>query len=275
MADAQTLHGERTSALTSPLATAARHSRWLANVTLGLALVALLGLTLEMPALEGVFRAWFPNLSRPVYLQESFLNLLLSHLGLVLASSAVALLTGLSLGVFVTRPMGHEFKPLVESLSAMAQTIPPVAVLAIAAPLIGMGAQPAVIALSLYGLFPILQATIAGIESVNPATLDAARGLGMYPRERLWRIELPLALPVVLSGVRTSVTINIGTAAIASAVGAQTLGTPIIIGLAGFNTAYVIQGAIVVGLLAIVVDLLFERLQRHVDRVLGRREGAN
>jgi len=257
--------------MSSPLTRAARQSRWLANVVLALALLALLGLTLGMPSLEGVFRAWFPDLARPVYLQETFLNLLLAHLGLVLASSAVALLVGLGLGIFVTRSAGREFKPLVESLSAMAQTIPPVAVLAIAAPLIGMGAQPAVIALSLYGLFPILQATIAGIESVNPATLDAARGLGMYPRERLWRIELPLASPVILSGVRTSVTINIGTAAIASAVGAQTLGTPIIIGLAGFNTAYVIQGAIVVGLLAVVVDLSFERLQRRVDHALGRR----
>ena len=82
----------------------------------------------------------------------------------------------------------------------------------------------------------------------------------MTPRQRLWRVELPLALPVVVAGVRTSVTINIGTAAIASTVGAKTLGSPIIIGLSGFNTAYVIQGALLVGLLAVVVDLAFERL---------------
>jgi osmoprotectant transport system permease protein len=82
----------------------------------------------------------------------------------------------------------------------------------------------------------------------------------------LRRIELPLALPVIIAGIRTSVIINIGTAAIASTVGAKSLGTPIIVGLAGFNTAYIIQGAIVVGLLAIVVDLGFDRLLRFLDR---------
>jgi osmoprotectant transport system permease protein len=90
--------------------------------------------------------------------------------------------------------------------------------------------------------------------------LEAATGLGMTPTQRLWRVEWPLAWPVILSGVRTSVVINIGTAAIASTVGAKTLGSPIIIGLSGFNTAYVLQGAVLVGLLAVVVDLGFERL---------------
>ena len=82
----------------------------------------------------------------------------------------------------------------------------------------------------------------------------------------LRRIELPLAMPVIIAGMRTSVIINIGTAALASTVGAKSLGTPIIVGLSGFNTAYIIQGAVVVGLLAIVVDLGFDRLLRFVDR---------
>jgi osmoprotectant transport system permease protein len=145
----------------------------------------------------------------------------------------------------------------------MGQTVPPVAVLAIAAPLIGYGEWPALLALALYGLLPVLGGTVAGITSVPASTLDAAVGLGMSAWQRLWRIELPLALPVLLAGVRTSVTINIGTAAIASTVGARTLGTPIIIGLNGFNTAYVLQGALVVGLLAVVVDAGFERISQR------------
>jgi osmoprotectant transport system permease protein len=129
----------------------------------------------------------------------------------------------------------------------------------VAAPLIGFGVAPAWVALALYGLLPIVQATIAGIESVPAAVRDAAVGLGLTPQQVLARVELPLALPVIVGGVRSSVIINIGTAAIASTVGAKTLGSPIIIGLAGFNTAYVIQGALLVGLLAVVTDLAFER----------------
>ena len=82
----------------------------------------------------------------------------------------------------------------------------------------------------------------------------------------IWRVELPLAAPVILAGVRTSVIINIGTAAIASTVGARTLGLPIVVGLSGFNTAYVIQGAVLVGLLAVAADLGFEKLDRRLKR---------
>jgi osmoprotectant transport system permease protein len=88
--------------------------------------------------------------------------------------------------------------------------------------------------------------------------------MGLSDWQRLTQVEVPLALPVWLSGVRTSVIINIGTAAIASTVGAKTLGSPIIVGLSGFNTAYVLQGALLVGLLAVVTDLAFEHLARRV-----------
>jgi len=95
---------------------------------------------------------------------------------------------------------------------------------------------------------------------------EIAKGVGMSPWQILTRVELPLAAPVILSGVRTSVIINIGTAAIASTVGTQSLGSPIIIGLSGFNTAYVLQGALIVALLAIIVDMLFERGSRWLQR---------
>lgn len=224
------------------------------------ALLVLVGLTLGMPSLKPLFAAGFPTLDRPMYEQDSFLALMLSHIGLVTASSLASVGLGWTAGVFATRPAGRAFRPMVETLVAMGQTIPPVAVLAIAAPLIGFGETPALIALALYGLLPVVQQTLAGLDSVPDEVLDAAMGLGMTPRQRLWRVEWPLAWPVVLSGVRTSVVINIGTAAIASTVGAKTLGSPIIVGLSGFNTAYVLQGAVLVGMLAVVVDLGFERL---------------
>ena len=221
---------------------------------------ALALLVLGMARLEPLFAALFPRLERPLYRQQSFLDLTLSHLALVTVSGAVSVAVGLAIGIFATRRAGREFRPLLESIVASAQTVPPVAVLAIAAPLIGFGALPALIALALYGLLPVVQATSSGLAAIEPPVRDAAAGLGMTPWQALRQVELPLAWPVILAGIRTSVAINIGTAAIASTVGAQTLGTPIIVGLAGFNTAYVIQVALVVGLLAVVVDQALGRI---------------
>ena len=248
-----------------PRGAAARGRAWWRD-PLPWAGAALLALAWGMPLLKPLFAAGFPALDRPLYEQDSFAALLGAHVALVALSSAVAVAAGLAAGILVTRPAGREFRPLVETLVAVGQTVPPVAVLAIAAPLIGFGSAPALIALALYGVLPVLRSAIAGIESVPAAVLDAAAGCGMTAWQRLLKIEMPLAAPVLLAGVRTSVAINIGTAAIASTVGAKTLGSPIIVGLSGFNTAYVIQGALVLGLLALVVDGAFERIGRWLAR---------
>ncbi len=223
-------------------------------------------LTWGMPHLRPLFAALFPALDRPVYTQDSFVALVLAHLHIVFWSSLASVVVGVAAGVAVTRPAGREFQPLVETVVAIGQTIPPVAVLAIAAPLIGFGSAPALMALALYGLLPVVRATIAGIEAVPASVREIALGLGMDKLGVLLKVELALALPVVLSGMRTSVIVNLGTATIASTVGAKTLGSPIIVGLSGFNTAYVLQGAILVGGLAIVTDMAFARLARHLDR---------
>lgn len=223
-------------------------------------------LTWGMPHLQPVFAALFPALDRPIYTQDSFVALVLAHLNIVFWSSLASVVVGVLAGVAVTRPAGREFKPMVETVVAMGQTFPPVAVLAIAAPLIGFGTEPALIALALYGLLPVVRATIAGLESVPDAVREIAQGLGMGPLDTLLQVELPLALGVILTGIRTSVIVNLGTAAIASTVGAKTLGSPIIVGLSGFNTAYVLQGAILVGGLAIVTDLAFARLTHNLNR---------
>jgi osmoprotectant transport system permease protein len=236
-----------------------RAPRWLGG-TLPWLVIALAALVIGMPALTPLFAWAFPELDRPMYAQDSFGALLAAHVGIVALSSAISVTLGLLAGVFVTRAAGRAFRPTVEGAVAIGQTVPPVAVLAIAAPLIGFGELPALIALALYGLLPIVQNTIAGLEAVAPAPREAAAGLGMTPGQVLRRIELPLALPVIVSGIRVSVIINIGTATIASTVGARTLGAPILIGLNGFNPAYVLQGAMVVALLAITVDAAFERL---------------
>ncbi|MDI3424821.1 ABC transporter permease [Enterobacter sp. V87_3] len=219
-----------------------------------------------MPYSAGLFSTLFPDLPRPVYQQESFINLALAHAWLVILSSVVAIVIGVGAGIAVTSPSGKEFRPLVETIAAIGQTFPPVAVLAIAVPVMGFGQVPAIVALILYGVLPILQGTLAGIASVPGSVLSVAEGMGMSAWQRLGKVELPLAAPVIVAGIRTSVIINIGTATIASTVGANTLGTPIIIGLSGFNTAYIIQGALLVALAAIVVDRLFERLAVYLSR---------
>ena len=229
-------------------------------------LALLVLLVFGLPWLKPLFAALFPALERPVYAQDSFFRLTVAHLQLVGLSSAVAVMAGVAAGIFATRSVGREFRPLIETVVSVGQTFPPVAVLAVAVPLVGFGEAPALMALALYGLLPVLQGTLAGLASVPPAAREAAEGLGMSPWQRLLRVELPLAAPVILAGVRTSVIINIGTAAIASTVGAKTLGLPIIVGLSGFNTAYVIQGAVLVGLLAVVTDLAFEQVELRLTR---------
>jgi osmoprotectant transport system permease protein len=238
------------------------HTWWTDKLLWAALLLAVL--VVGLPHSEPLFAYLFPQLERPVYRQESFTQLLWQHLLLVGVSGAASVLVGTLAGVWVTRPGGKSFRPVLETLVSMGQTLPPVAVLALAVPAVGFGELPALMALALYGLLPVVQATITGLEAVPAPVQQAANGMGLSPWQRLTQVEGSLALPVWLSGVRTSVIINIGTAAIASTVGAKTLGSPIIVGLSGFNTAYVLQGAIVVGMLAVVVDMGFERLARRV-----------
>lgn len=229
------------------------------------AALLLAALVLGLPHSQVFFASLFPALERPVYTQEPFTQLLGQHVLLVGVSSAFSVAVGSAIGLWITRPAGRQFQHVLETLVSMGQTFPPVAVLAVAVPLVGFGELPAIIALALYGLLPVVQGTVSGLQAVPGSVLQSATGIGMAAGQRLCKVEIPLALPVWLAGVRTSVIINIGTAAIASTVGAKTLGSPIIVGLSGFNTAYVLQGAMLVGLLAVVTDMAFERLAQWVD----------
>ncbi|TWA70834.1 osmoprotectant transport system permease protein [Azospirillum baldaniorum] len=231
-----------------------------------LGLLVLVALVLGMPALKPLFAAAFPGLDRPLYEADGFLALTLDHLALAGGASLIAVLLGGAAGIAVTRPFGREFRGILDAVAAMGQTFPPVAVLAVSVPVLGFGPAPALIALTLYGLLPIVENTVAGLESVPEPVREAARGMGMGPGAMLWRVELPLAAPVILAGVRTAAVVNLGTAAIASTVGAKTLGLPIIVGLNGSNPAYVIQGAVIVAALAVVLDAGFDRLAARLTR---------
>ncbi len=226
-------------------------------------LFAFLALILFMPATTPLFHWMFPDNPRPVFLRASFLELTLAHAELVLISTTAATALAISLGVFVTRPAGREFLPMVSALAAVGQTFPPAAVLALAVPALGYGEAPTLLALFIYSILPVLEATISGLYAVPADIREAADGVGFSASAKLWRIELPLAAPYIIAGIRTSTIIAIGTATIGSTIGALSLGSPIVEGLAAENTAYVMQGAILVALFAILTDRGFEWLERR------------
>jgi osmoprotectant transport system permease protein len=188
-----------------------------------------------------------------IYDQGNLLSLAISHLLTVLAAAAASTVIAVARGIFVTRPAGAQFLPLSRTLVNVGQTFPPVAVLAVAVPLVGFGQAPTLIALFAYGLLPIFENTIAGLEGVPKTVLEAADGMGMSPAQRLREVELPLAMPLILEGVRLSLVINVGTATIGSTVAAKGFGEVIIAGLLSNNNAFVLQGGLVTGLMAIAL----------------------
>lgn len=196
-------------------------------------------------------------------------ELALQHLGLVAASSAVAVPLALVLGIAAVRFSGSGLRALLVAAGSAAETFPSAAVLALAVPLAGFGFAPTFLALSLYGMLPVLHNTIAGLEGVPEAAVDAARGMGMMPRQVLARVQLPLALPVILAGVRTSVVINTAAATLGAAMGAGGLGLPIISGIRSFDTALILRGAIPSALLALFGDATLRRLEDRARRAAG------
>ena len=235
-------------------------------VTSAILIILLLLLSAGLTGLAPWLEQWQGSGQQLVYQREPFLALLLNHVLLVLLSGAVGTLIAIAAGVFVTRRSGRDFLPLVSQIASIGQTVPPVAVLALAVPVLGFGEAPIILALTLYGLLPILRNSISGLEGVDARVRNAARGMGMSASQRLLKVELPLAMPSIVAGVRTSVTINIATAAIGSTVGARTLGDPVIAGLVNGNTAYILQGAILIGLLALATDSLFEAFEQPASR---------
>jgi osmoprotectant transport system permease protein len=204
----------------------------------------------------------------PIYDQGNLLTLALAQLATVCGATAASALVAVGLGILVTRPGGVEFLPLSRTLVNIGQTFPPVAVLAVAVPLVGFGEKPTLIALFAYGLLPIFENTITGLKTTPPAVLEAARGVGMSPTQRLWSVELPLALPLILEGIRLSLVINVGTATIGSTVAAKGLGEVIIAGLLSSNTAFILQGGLVTALMAILLYDALAGLERRLFRTV-------
>ena len=210
---------------------------------------------------ETTLRFLFPQESQVLHPRASLIVLVMEHLSLVAISSSLTILIGLPIGIWVTRPGGRNFLPLVTDLTSFGQTFPPVAVLALAVPMLGFGLPPTIAALFLYGLLPVVRNTIAGLSAVPPGSLETAYGMGMSQWQALFRVEIPLSARIILAGVRTSVVINIGTAMIGAVIGAGGLGSPIIAGLVQDNLAFILEGAIPAAMLAILADQLLANIE--------------
>lgn len=195
---------------------------------------------------------------------EDITLMAIGHLQVVLIAVGIAAVIAIALGALVAgRP--HASRPVLAVTGTML-TIPSFALFGLLIPVFGLGAAPAIIALVLYAIFPILRNTVTGLESVPPDVLDAARGMGLSPLRRLVVVRLPLAWPVILTGIRLATIMNVGIAAIAAAVAGPGLGQLIFDGLARIGGANALNdtlaGVLGVAVLALVLDLVFIGLVR-------------
>jgi osmoprotectant transport system permease protein len=189
------------------------------------------------------------------------------HVVLVGVSTLLAALIGVPLGIVLTR-RSRLARPVL-AIAGVVQTIPSLALFGFLLPLPligGIGAHTAIVALLVYAMLPVLRNTYAGILSVDPAVVEAATGLGMTPGQRLWWVELPLALPVVFAGVRIATVVSIGLATIAAAIGAGGLGVLIYRGIAIVDNRQILAGAVPAALLALAADGLLGMIERRQSR---------
>jgi osmoprotectant transport system permease protein len=194
------------------------------------------------------------------------LELTLEHLWLVGASTVLAVLIGIPLGVAITRWPALN-KPVLGSANVI-QTIPSLALFGFLLPAPWIGARAdrlAILALTLYALLPLIRNTYTGIKGVDPAVVEAGRGMGMTGRQLLWQVELPLALAVIVAGVRVATVLSVGLATIAAAFGAGGLGEYIFRGLAMVNNQLILAGAIPAAVLAITADVGLGWLEKRLS----------
>lgn len=197
-------------------------------------------------------------------------TLTLQHLGVVAAAVALAVLTGVPIGIAITQ--NERVARFVLSLASMLMTIPSIALFGLMIPLLsmigqGIGYLPAVLALFLYSQLPIIRNAYTAIANVDPALREAARGMGMTTLQRLARVEIPIAVPLIMAGVRIAVVINIGIAAIATYIGAGGLGTLISRGITQSDPRQLVAGALLVSIIAVLADYGLLWVQKRLTPV--------
>jgi osmoprotectant transport system permease protein len=220
------------------------------------ALVALI-----LAAGVAIERTGLIELASDPYERTVIVELFWQHICIVATSITFATIIGLTVGIVFTRKRFRKYAGVCMYVVGLGQTIPSLAVLALAMSFLGIGLKPAIFALTIYSVLPIARNTLAGITSVPASLIDAGKGMGMPPVRILLNVELPNAMQVVIAGFRIALVINIGTAALAYLIGAGGLGDLIFTGISLMQTEKLLAGAIPVTLLALVADFLCELLR--------------
>ncbi len=190
----------------------------------------------------------------------------LEHIGLTLIACTIAVCIGVPLGIFLTRHKNISASVL--GVAGVIQTIPSIALLGFLLPVLGIGVVPAIIALFLYALLPIIRNTFTGINEVDPAIREAAQGMGMSDGQILVKVELPLAVPVIFAGIRTATVINVGIATLCALIAAGGLGEFIFRGIALNNMNMILSGALPAALLALLFDFILSQMQKYIKTVI-------
>jgi len=212
---------------------------------------------------------WITNLDMlkfrpPATYRELFIRIS-EHLKMVGLGELIAIIVGIPLGILVSRPKFKKISPLVMGVVNVGQTIPSMAVVAIVAVIVGgFGFAPAVIALFIYGLLPIVRNSYSGIKNIDPSIIEAAKGMGMSKRQIIWKIELPVARRIIMAGIRTSTVVNVGTAALAALIAAGGLGMIILAGLYNNIPLLLLQGAAPTAALAMILDAILGGVEEWI-----------
>ena len=185
------------------------------------------------------------------------------HILIVIISSSLSIIIALTIAILTRFPFMNDFEEFLLGLATFGQTIPTVAILALLVPFLGYGFKPALFALFVYGFLPVLRNTIEGFNTIPEEIRESARAMGMNRFQIITKVELPLALPAILAGIRISLILNISVATIGATVGLSGFGTLIVNGIRGDDTIMILKGAIPVSLLALAVESLFINLEKR------------
>jgi len=186
------------------------------------------------------------------------------HIFIFLVALTFSTIIGMAISIFVTQEGREKIGRIILTIMGAAQSVPSLVIIALIFILVGIGIKPAIIALIIYGLVPIIFNTTSGILSIRPNIIEAGRGMGLTQNQLLWKVKIPIALPVIMGGIRSSATIIIGSATVAAVIGGGGLGDFILIGLKLSKPEMLISGAITVSLLAIIVDYIMAKIEKKV-----------
>ncbi|MFD0558543.1 osmoprotectant transport system permease protein [Stackebrandtia endophytica] len=195
---------------------------------------------------------------------SSLADAVVQHLELTIVSTVIVLAIAIPVGIALSRKGARLATPVVLALANIGQGAPAIGVIALLAVWLGIGFWTAIVSLSVYSILPALRNTLVGLQQVDPALVDAGRGIGMSAPAVLFRVEVPLAIPVILAGIRTTLVLNVGIAALAAFIGAGGLGNLVVTGVKLYEFPVLVTGSVLIAILALLVDWVAAIAERYL-----------